>query len=126
MAVNVITGMKTERKTGIWRDIGECKEQPGEFLKSNSGTVSTHIFQGICQHSCRNTLGSYRCYCRTGFQLNSNNKTCDDINECEKHDPRILCKSPASCRNTLGSYNCSCPTGFISYGGRYWNGKKDQ
>lgn len=29
-----------------------------------------------CQHECRNSLGSYRCLCPTGYRLLSNGKTC--------------------------------------------------
>ena len=35
-----------------------------------------------CVQACVNTLGSFRCSCRTGFQLNTDGKTC--MGECLK------------------------------------------
>ena len=29
-----------------------------------------------CQHNCVNTVGSYHCTCRPGYQLINDNKTC--------------------------------------------------
>lgn len=36
---------------------------------------------GDCEHKCINELGTYRCACKTGFILRSDNRTCepDDI-----------------------------------------------
>jgi hypothetical protein len=31
---------------------------------------------GDCQHSCRNTYGSFNCYCRPGYSLMSDGKKC--------------------------------------------------
>ncbi|XP_067928524.1 bone morphogenetic protein 1-like [Watersipora subatra] len=31
-----------------------------------------------CQHTCINTLGSYRCECRIGYELHSDGKKCED------------------------------------------------
>ncbi|KAI8044617.1 hypothetical protein M5D96_000788 [Drosophila gunungcola] len=31
-----------------------------------------------CQHLCINTLGSYQCGCRAGYELQANGKTCED------------------------------------------------
>jgi len=30
-----------------------------------------------CQHTCINTLGSYRCECRIGYELHSDGKKCE-------------------------------------------------
>ncbi|KAH9490031.1 Dorsal-ventral patterning tolloid-like protein 1 [Bulinus truncatus] len=32
-----------------------------------------------CDHECVNTLGSYTCACRTGYELHSDGKRCEDI-----------------------------------------------
>ena len=73
-------------------DIDECA------VKTNNG----------CMHKCHNTQGSYTCSCNTGFRLNTNKRTCDDINECEEHSH--TCKH--NCHNNVGSYTCSCRPGY--------------
>ena len=32
-----------------------------------------------CSHDCINTVGSFQCSCRSGFTLNTDNKTCNGI-----------------------------------------------
>uniref|UniRef100_A0A336K111 CSON005259 protein n=1 Tax=Culicoides sonorensis TaxID=179676 RepID=A0A336K111_CULSO len=81
-------------KDTVCEDIDECREIPG-----------------LCHQRCINYWGSYRCGCEPGFKLNENNRTCDDINECEVHKSYNLCMG--ICQNTPGSYNCACPPGFI-------------
>lgn len=93
-------------------------------IKIQNDQNSKFSIAGICDQRCRNTVGSYRCHCRDGFRLNQDNRTCSDINECEEHDPNLLCTSPAACKNTQGSYRCSCPKGFlISEDGRHCDGE---
>ena len=31
---------------------------------------------GGCHHTCRNTVGSYRCSCNNGYSLSGDNHTC--------------------------------------------------
>lgn len=55
------------------------------------------------------------CSCYKGFSLASDNKTCDDINECEE---------PGSCSqqcfNSKGSYTCRCVEGYnLEYDGKH-------
>ena len=52
--------------------------------------------------SCRNSLGSYQCYCEDGFLLADGGGYCSDIDECISNPCDHLCE------NTLGSYLCSC------------------
>ncbi|CAH3038869.1 unnamed protein product, partial [Pocillopora meandrina] len=62
---------------------------------------------GNCQHNCRNLFGSHRCNCDEGFNLDSNGRTCSDIDECNTgHDCQEICI------NTLGGYKCSCNEGY--------------
>jgi len=61
---------------------------------------------------CKNTRGSYRCTCNTGFT--GDGKTCKDIDECSASPP--VCNVNASCQNNAGSYLCSCNVGFTGNG----------
>ncbi|KAG5900252.1 hypothetical protein JTB14_018232 [Gonioctena quinquepunctata] len=74
-------------------DIDECRETPG-----------------LCQHNCVNIWGTYRCSCNQGFILNSDNRTCTDIDECERFKDKRLCIG--TCKNVPGSYACECPPGY--------------
>lgn len=81
-------------------DVDECKD-----------------VQGLCQQRCINYFGSYRCACDAGFKLSENNRTCEDIDECEIHKSFNLCVG--ICQNTPGSYQCRCPHGYrLSTDGR--------
>lgn len=66
--------------------------------------------QGLCAQRCINFWGAYRCACETGYQLSYNNRTCDDIDECEVHKAYNLCVG--ICENTPGSFRCNCPEGY--------------
>uniref|UniRef100_I3M9W8 von Willebrand factor C and EGF domains n=1 Tax=Ictidomys tridecemlineatus TaxID=43179 RepID=I3M9W8_ICTTR len=81
-----------------------------------------------CQQRCRNSIGSYKCSCRTGFHLHGNRHSCvgkvrtlwsahlgsagssADVNECRRPQERRVCHH--SCHNTVGSFLCSCRPGF--------------
>uniref|UniRef100_A0A670IF80 Hemicentin 1 n=1 Tax=Podarcis muralis TaxID=64176 RepID=A0A670IF80_PODMU len=66
-----------------------------------------------CQHDCRNTLGSYQCFCPAGYQVMPNGKTCQDIDECLEQN--IHCGPNRMCFNTRGSYQCidtPCPPNY--------------
>ncbi|XP_072104465.1 adhesion G protein-coupled receptor E3-like isoform X2 [Mobula birostris] len=58
--------------------------------------------------SCWNTVGSYKCQCKQGY--NTVNQDCEDIDECNS----TPCGHEATCQNTEGSFNCICSSGFQS------------
>ncbi|KAI2797301.1 Calcium ion binding [Blomia tropicalis] len=67
-----------------------------------------------CSHGCINLIGTFKCSCPHGFQLDSDNRTCIDVDECStstmfNHCPGMLCV------NSIGSYQCTCPDGFQSF-----------
>ncbi|PFX13942.1 Fibrillin-1 [Stylophora pistillata] len=62
--------------------------------------------------NCKNTLGSYRCFCRAGFS--GDGHTCKDVDECNGSNP--VCDVNADCKNTIGSYSCFCKAGFFGDG----------
>ena len=57
-----------------------CKVN-GEVVPMN-GTLCTDlnecdVHNGGCEHICENTLGSFVCTCRTGFNISENGLSCD-------------------------------------------------
>ena len=91
----------TENDSGFCEDIDECND-----------------FLGDCEQICINTEGSYTCECDWGFELNDDNTSCNDVNECET---RIIngtivenggCQAPGKCINFYGAFVCECPSGY--------------
>ncbi|KAI0223787.1 hypothetical protein LSAT2_025085 [Lamellibrachia satsuma] len=64
---------------------------------------------GGCSHTCVNSVGSYRCECDQGYQLDSTDRhTCVDTKECDQNKGGC----GHICQETDGSFICSCRTGF--------------
>ncbi|CAH3194146.1 unnamed protein product [Porites evermanni] len=57
---------------------------------------------------CINTLGSYKCECKTGYT--GDGKLCKDVDECMSID----CGMDGECTNTLGSFTCDCDPGYVA------------
>lgn len=75
-------------------DINECAQNPE-----------------ICgKGACENLIGSYRCICNQGYEVDVSGKSCVDKDECAL-DP-LICNG-GQCKNTLGSFQCICPTGTV-------------
>ena len=74
---------------------------------------------GFCQNNvhCINTVGSYSCGCRDGYEIKEEvnwelfmrKAYCVDIDECGNRD---TCSVKSTCENTDGSYFCQCQPGF--------------
>ncbi|KAL4622476.1 signal peptide, CUB and EGF-like domain-containing protein 3 isoform X2 [Arapaima gigas] len=80
------------------------------------GTFTIYIDEcrltnGGCDHVCRNTVGSFECSCRKGYKLLTNERTCQDIDECSFER---TCDH--SCINSPGSFQCFCHKGYVLYG----------
>jgi len=75
-------------------------------IRPLNGTECTNVNEclvnnGMCQHTCVDTEGSFRCSCPTGFLLATDGFDCEDVNECDQ--------TPCGgnqCINTYGSYTC--------------------
>ncbi|XP_071361814.1 nephronectin [Trachinotus anak] len=55
--------------------------------------------------------GAVRCLCPPGLHLAANNKTCEDVDECQRDAD--VCPLRQTCRNTFGSFVCVCRDGFV-------------
>ena len=83
-------------------DFDECEKQ--------NGFCHEHVH-------CMNTIGSYICGCRNGYdtvtevnwELRITEPNCVDIDECRNRD---TCRKKSTCKNTDGSYICQCDPGF--------------
>jgi len=66
--------------------------------------------------NCFNTKGSYECQCRNGYQINSLQNTCEDIDECASPINNNCDATIEECENTEGSYKCiripKCDQGY--------------
>ncbi|XP_071107336.1 uncharacterized protein [Haliotis cracherodii] len=62
---------------------------------------------GMCQHDCINTVGSFRCDCPLGLVLSKDLYRCNDVDECKQSGSR--CGAGQTCINTWGDYYCAGP-----------------
>jgi hypothetical protein len=81
---------KKDEHGSICEDIDECSNDP-------------------CHGSavCENTLGSFQCKCKSGFD--GDGFECVDTNECETVG---LCGENGKCINFDGGFSCECISGF--------------
>ncbi|KAG9492543.1 hypothetical protein GDO78_000829 [Eleutherodactylus coqui] len=98
----------------------KCSDMRGDFFCSckkgwTGKTCSTDINEcaaqkGGCSHYCINRPGTYHCFCRSGYSLLADNRTCADIDEC-RISPDIC--GTAECKNMPSTYTCLCEEGFV-------------
>ncbi|XP_023246171.1 low-density lipoprotein receptor-related protein 4 isoform X3 [Copidosoma floridanum] len=89
--------------------VPDCPEKDDE---ENCPTKVQCSADHACQHQCMMTTENQKiCACNPGYVLSEkDNKTCDDINECEfQKDP--VCSQ--QCVNTQGSFYCECGKGYV-------------
>ncbi|KAM9759324.1 low-density lipoprotein receptor-related protein 1-like isoform 2-T2 [Menidia menidia] len=62
-----------------------------------------------CEESCAVTPTGPACYCKSGYEISQDGKTCKDFDECGVYG---TCSQ--TCTNAEGSYTCSCVEGYLS------------
>jgi len=60
---------------------------------------------GGCEQNCKEVEEEIECSCNSGYVLNDDNITCDDIDECSGDSPNG-CFENEYCINSVGSYSC--------------------
>uniref|UniRef100_A0AAZ3P2N0 EGF-like domain-containing protein n=1 Tax=Oncorhynchus tshawytscha TaxID=74940 RepID=A0AAZ3P2N0_ONCTS len=61
-----------------------------------------------CKGNCSVTHQGPKCYCKIGYEVSQDGKTCKDFNECSVYG---TCSQ--TCSNNEGSYTCSCVEGYL-------------
>uniref|UniRef100_F7IMZ2 Growth arrest-specific protein 6 n=1 Tax=Callithrix jacchus TaxID=9483 RepID=F7IMZ2_CALJA len=69
-----------------------CDKDVNECSRENGG----------CLQICHNKPGSFHCACHSGFELSSDGRTCQDVDEC------LQGRCEQVCVNSPGSYTCHC------------------
>ncbi|XP_050414607.1 fibulin-1 isoform X2 [Patella vulgata] len=100
----------------------KCQNTPGSYVctckdglesdgRGGCNDVDECTTRNICHHKCINNFGSYFCTCNRGYQLSVDQRTCEDIDECNQFAGRgRVCGG--RCVNTPGSFTCDCPDGW--------------
>nr|CAD7424098.1 unnamed protein product [Timema monikensis] len=83
-------------------DCPNGEDEPGDKCGHNECTDNN----GGCSQMCVDTPSSFFCDCMPGYKL-MDNKTCDDINECE-----IPGACSQLCINEKGTFKCQCVNGY--------------
>nr|XP_058953257.1 uncharacterized protein LOC131780658 [Pocillopora verrucosa] len=86
-------------------DVDECAYSGS---KGPSNIFPELTLTAGCDQDCDNTPGNYSCSCERGFQLQSNGKSCTDINECTVNNGGCS----HQCFNIPGTFYCGCPKGL--------------
>ncbi|XP_078621857.1 low-density lipoprotein receptor-related protein 2-like isoform X1 [Branchiostoma floridae x Branchiostoma japonicum] len=78
------------------------ESRPGfSCSSSNCGTLA-------CEHRCRASPDGGICYCQPGYQVASDNRTCEDFDECS-----VWGTCDQMCTNVPSTYRCSCAEGYV-------------
>ncbi|KAL7847601.1 hypothetical protein AOLI_G00223190 [Acnodon oligacanthus] len=85
-----------------------CPHGPG-YSTDGTDIDECKVIPDVCKNGrCINIMGSYRCYCNSGYTASIAGTACVDLDEC------VMSPKPCNfiCKNTEGSYVCSCPRGY--------------
>lgn len=86
-------------------DCGDWSDEPASCNINECENINTHH----CSQTCVDDLIGYHCDCHKGFRLGSDNRTCEDVDECQE-DPGLC--SGHVCINLKGHFKCQCFDGY--------------
>lgn len=113
ICVNIIGSYECQCKPGFTREIVDP-------LNRSCLDIDECMDQNVCDlnSSCRNLMGDYKCECGPGFERGSNNKECNNINECLTGVHNCDCAGECDgfensrCVDSIGGHSCVCPEGY--------------
>ncbi|XP_022803205.1 mucin-like protein [Stylophora pistillata] len=103
------------------------KTDPTDWRKCVAKNPCTSDSDPGCNHVCyEDSNKQAACTCRANFELQSDGKTCKDINECLDDDTYECPDKNQRCVNTRGSYRCECVQDTYYFDGKCQGLKKNQ
>ncbi|XP_011296732.1 vitellogenin receptor [Fopius arisanus] len=83
--------------------LNDCFDSSDE----GDGCATSCSSENTCEHVCQRTPTGPLCWCREGFTLDTDGRSCQDVDECKNN----VCSQV--CHNIVGSYECSCFPGYV-------------
>ena len=102
--INLVANSSSSMEKGYY-----CKCKEGFYYDPEQGQcadVDECVTECQFGAECTNTIGSYECRCRPGYEGDGN--ACSDINECLTHN----CGGVGTCLNYPGWHYCECYPGY--------------
>ncbi|XP_053575443.1 fibulin-7-like [Bombina bombina] len=109
------TSLLRPAKCSSFHGTQQCTCEPGYLIQPGAlcqDVDECGLFQNkpdskICVHECVNTPGSYHCVCPRGYVLDSQQNSCQEIDECSSG--KASCTGGDQCVNLFGSFVCVRP-----------------